>query len=172
MIKKDKLAQFYFLQYKDYAFKHRIKYNGTRKMYEGRCKALVNDLQQVNTAKVKSARLEDLHRQINNVAHYAFRQDNKFMIMKLRDVIIPMLVKIEVESLQENDKVLLTEKMIDFMRSKEPYEICTHTLRDMCNRYADDGVRGQIIDLVPMRPETEFPEVLEMERKFVACRTD
>ena len=167
MIKKDKLAQFYFLQYKDYAFKHRIKYNGTRKMYEGRCKALVNDLQQVNTAKVKSARLEDLHRQINNVAHYAFRQDNKFMIMKLRDVIIPMLVKIEVESLQENDKVLLTEKMIDFMRSKEPYEICTHTLRDMCNRYADDGVRGQIIDLVPMRPETEFPEVLEMERKFV-----
>ena len=167
MIKKDKLAQFYFLQYKDYAFKHRIKYNGTRKMYEGRCKALVNDLQQVNSAKVKSARLEDLHRQINNVAHYAFRQDNKFMIMKLRDVIIPMLVKIEVESLQENDKVLLTEKMIDFMRSKEPYEICTHTLRDMCNRYADDGVRGQIIDLVPMRPETEFPEVLEMERKFV-----
>ena len=167
MVKKDKLAQFYFLQYKDYAFKHRIKYNGTRKMYEGRCKALVNDLQQVNTAKVKSARLEDLHRQINNVAHYAFRQDNKFMIMKLRDVIIPMLVKIEVESLQENDKVLLTEKMIDFMRSKEPYEICTHTLRDMCNRYADDGVRGQIIDLVPMRPETEFPEVLEMERKFV-----
>lgn len=167
MIKKDKLAQFYFLQYKDYAFKHRIKYNGTRKMYEGRCKALVNDLQQVNTAKVKLARLEDLHRQINNVAHYAFRQDNKFMIMKLRDVIIPLLVKIEVESLQDNDKVLLTEKMLDFMRLKEPYEICTHTLRDMCNRYADDGVRGQIIDLVPMRPETEFPEVLEMERKFV-----
>ena len=167
MVKKDKLAQFYFLQFKDYAFKHRIKYNGTRKMYEGRCKALVNDLSQVNTAKVKQARLEDLRRQINIVAHYAFRQDNKFMIMKLRDVIIPMLVKIEVENLQDSDKVLLTEKMLDYMRTKEPSEICLHTLRDMCNRYADAGVRGQIINLVPMRPETEFPEVLEMERKFV-----
>ena len=41
-----------------------------------------------------------------------------------------------------------------------PGKICIRTLRDLCRHYSEYGVRGQIIDLVPTRPEMEFPEAL------------
>lgn len=168
MIQKEKLAHFYFTQYMEYAKRHKKRNNkeGVR-TYENRCKTLIHELQMTTSPKVKLVRLEDVHRQINNIAYYAYRHNNKFIIMKLRDILIPELVRLDLLKLQENEKELLTESFLEYLRTKEPFEICKHTLKAMCENYADNGVRGQIIDMVPMRPETEFPEVLAMERKFI-----
>lgn len=167
MIQKEKLAQFYFSQYMEYAKKHKKKNKEGVRTYENRCKTLIHELQMTTSPKVKLVRLEDVHRQINNIAYFAARHDNKFVIMKLRDILLPELVRLDLLKLQDNEKELLTENFLEYLRTKEPYEICRHTLKAMCEHYADNGVRGQIIDMVPMRPETEFPDVLAMERKFI-----
>lgn len=167
MIQKEKLAQFYFSQYMEYAKKHKKKNKEGVRTYENRCKTLIHELQMTTSPKVKLVRLEDVHRQINNIAYFAARHDNKFVIMKLRDILLPELVRLDLLKLQDNEKELLTENFLEYLRTKEPYEICRHTLKAMCEHYADNGVRGQIIDMVPMRPETEFPDVLAMERRFI-----
>jgi len=167
MIQKEKLAQFYFSQYMEFAKKHKKKNKEGVRTYENRCKTLIHELQMTTSPKVKLVRLEDVHRQINNIAYFAARHDNKFVIMKLRDILLPELVRLDLLKLQDNEKELLTENFLEYLRTKEPYEICRHTLKAMCEHYADNGVRRQIIDMVPMRPETEFPDVLAMERKFI-----
>lgn len=167
MIQKEKLAQFYFTQYIEYAKKYKKTSKEGNRTYAERCKVLIRELKMTTSPKVKLVRLEDVHRQINNIAYFAVRHDNKFVIMKLRDILIPELVRLDLLKLQENEKELLTEKFLEYLRTEEPYEICSHTLKAMCEHYADNGVRRQIIDMVPIRPETEFPEVLAMERKFI-----
>ncbi len=167
MVHQAKLAQFYFAQYRDLAKKYRKKNNDNKYTYTGRAKMLENELRRITSSKVKASRIEDLHRQIGNIAYNAFRQNNRFVIMKLSDVLIPELVRIDLLNMQDDEREYMTEKFLEYLRTEKPFEICTRTLKDMYNYYVDYEIRGQIIDLVPMRPETEFPEVLAMERKFI-----
>lgn len=167
MVHQAKLAQFYLAQYKDLAKKYRKKNNDNKYTYTGHAKMLENELRRITSSKVKPSRIEDLHRQIGNIAYNAFRQNNRFVIMKLSDVLIPELVRIDLLSMQGDEREYMTEKFLEYLRMEKPFEICTHTLKDMYSHYVDYEIRGQIIDLVPMRPETEFPEALAMERKFI-----
>ncbi len=167
MVHKAKLAQFYFLQYRDYAKSHKKRNNDMKYTYGNRVKILSNELRMIKSDKVKTSRIEDLHRQIGNIAYNAFRKNDKFVIMKLRDILIPELVRIDLLIMSGDDQEYMTEKFLEYLREEKPFEICAHTLKDMYSHYVDYEIRGQIIDLVPMRPETEFPETLAMERKFI-----
>ena len=167
MVQKEKLAQFYFSQYKDCAKKYKPKNNDGKFYYEKKARTLAVEMRKTTSSKVKKARLEDLHRQIRNISYHAFRQNNQFAIMQVRDVLIPQLVRIDLNNTKGTEAELLTERFLDYLRKEAPYEICTHTLSDMCKSYADNGIKGQIVDMVPTRPEMEFPEVLAMDRKFI-----
>ena len=167
MVRKDKLAQFYFSQYRDCAKQYKKKNSEGKNVYEKRAKSLAAEMQSVRSPKVKLARLEDFHRQIRNIAYFAFRRNNQIAIMQIRDILIPELVRIDLLVLKNEEPELLTEKFLEYLRTEMPFEICTRTLKDLCRQYADVGIRGQIISLVPLRPETEFPEALAMERKFI-----
>lgn len=167
MVRKDKLAQFYYTQYRDYAKKHKKKNNDGKAVYEKRAKSLAAEMQSIHSPKMKLARLEDFHRQIRNIAYFAFRKNNQFAIMQIRDILIPELVRLDQLVLKDEEPELLTEKFLEYLRTEAPLEICMRTLKDLCKQYADVGIRGQIISLVPLKPETEFPDALAMERKFI-----
>ena len=47
------------------------------------------------------------------------------------------------------------------------YEICQKSLRNLARNRAENGIRSQIIGMVPTKPETEFPKALEMKRHFI-----
>lgn len=167
MVQKDKLGQFYFAQYRDCAKKYKKKSGEGKSVYEKRAQSLAKEMRSINSPKMKQARLEDFHRQLRNIAYYAFRRNDQITVMQLRDILIPELIRLDLLVLKESETELLTEKFLEYLRNEMPYEICMRTMKDLCKQYTDVGIRGQIIDMVPLKPETEFQETRTMHRKFI-----
>lgn len=167
MVRKDKLGQFYFAQYREFAKYNKKKASEGKNVYERRAQSLAREMRSISSAKLKQARLEDFHRQLRNIACYAFRRNDQITIMQLRDILIPELIRLDLLVLKETETELLTEKFLDYLRTDMSYEICTRTLKDLCKQYTDVGIRGQIIGLVPLKPETEFTQTRTMHRRFI-----
>lgn len=167
MIQKDKLAQFYFTQYRDGTGKYKKKNQDGKNIYAKRAKSLSMELQRIRSGHVKEAKLEDYHRQVRNICYYAFRENNQITIMQIRDFLLPELVRLDMAAMKPAEQEVVTERFLTYLREEMPYEICVKTLKDLCTSYAEYGIRSQIIDLVPLKPETEFPKAREMDRHFI-----
>ena len=87
MVQKEKLVQFYFNQYRDWAKAFKKKNNDGRKTYEQRIDRLLEDMQTPRN-RISQAHLEEFHRQLRNVAYFAFREGNQFAVMKIRDLLL------------------------------------------------------------------------------------
>ena len=158
MVQQDKLVQFYFTQYRDSALKLKKKKNDGKSVYEKRIRSLFQELKRTGSAKIKKAKLEDYHRQIRNVSYYAFREKNQIAMMEIRDMLLPELVRLDMAELTESEAQIITGKFLEYLRTELPFEICRRTIKELSRSYADVGIRGEIIDMVPMNPETEFQE--------------
>ncbi|MBP5223510.1 MAG: ATP-dependent helicase [Lachnospiraceae bacterium] len=167
MIQREKLAQFYFAQYRDCAKEMKKKNTDGKKNLEERIERLYKELQNCNNAKISQAHLEEYHRMLRSMAYFAFRSNSQILIMKIRDLMIPELVRLDLLGMSPEDQELITAKFLDYIREKHPYEICQRSLKNMAKNSAESGIRNQIIDMVPTKPETEFPKALEMKRHFV-----
>ncbi len=167
MVQKEKLVQLYYHQYKESAKKLKKKSSDGKRVYEGRIRSLKNELQRSNSKKITQVRLEDYHRQIRNVSYFAFRQGNQVAMMQIRDFLLPELVRLDLALLKEEEQEMVTARFLEYLRMEAPLQICTRTLRDMCRHYSEFGIKKEIIGLVPARPEMEFPEALEMKRRFI-----
>lgn len=167
MVQNEKLAQFYFTQYRDCAKEMKKKNNDGKKTYKARMDRLYKELKECNNPKISQAHLDEYHRMVRSLAYYAFREDNQFAVMRLRDMMIPELVRLDLLGMTPEDQELITAKFLDFIREEHPYEICQKSLRNLARNRAENGIRSQIIGMVPTKPETEFPKALEMKRHFI-----
>ncbi len=167
MIQKEKLTQFYFAQYKESAGRLKRKNNDGKKSYEKRIVTLHKEIQGTKTGKIRTPHLEEYHRQLRNLLYYALRENNQIAIMRIRDLMIPELVRLDFGQLEETETELITQRFLEYLKEELPYEICQHTLRSLCKSYAENGIKKEIIGLVQTRPEMEFPETLELERHFL-----
>ncbi|MCI9142357.1 MAG: ATP-dependent helicase [Lachnospiraceae bacterium] len=167
MIQREKLSQFYFNQYRDYAKKVKKKSNTGKKTYKERIDLLLEEMRRTKNGRVTQPHLEEYHRQIRNLSYFAFRENNQFAIMKIRDLMLNELVRLDVASLKADEQELVTARFLEFLREEQSFDICQKTLHSTINRYMNGELKNQIIDLVPTRPETEFPKALEMPRKFI-----
>lgn len=167
MIQREKLSQFYFNQYRDYAKKVKKKSNTGKKTYKERIDILLEEMRRTKNGRVTQPHLEEYHRQIRNLSYFAFRENNQFAIMKIRDLMLNELVRLDVASLKADEQELVTARFLEFLREEQSFDICQRTLHSTINRYMNGELKNQIIDLVPTRPETEFPKAMEMPRKFI-----
>ena len=167
MVQQDKLVQFYFTQYRDSSLKLKKKKNDGKNDYEKRIKTLFQELKRTASAKIKAAKLEDYHRQLRNVSYYAFREKNQISMMEIRDLLLPELVRLDMAELTDSEAEIVTGKFLEYLRTELPFEVCRRPLKALCRNYADVGIRGEIIGMVPMNPETEFQEALAMRRHFI-----
>ena len=81
MIQKEKLSQFYFSQYKDCAKALKKKNNEGKKTYMERLDRLLAELKRSKEGKVSQAHLEEYHRQLRNLAYFAFRENNQIAVI-------------------------------------------------------------------------------------------
>lgn len=167
MIQKEKLVQFYFAQYREGVKRLKKKNNEGQKNYEQRIDRLLEEMRNVRSTKLSQPLLEEYHRQIRNLSYFAVKTDNQFAIMKIRDMLMEEMVRLDLEFMRPEEQELVTSKFLEFLIDKKPYEICKRTLKSLAKSYADTGIRGQIIGMVPTRPEMEFPQALEMQRHFI-----
>ena len=87
MVQKEKLVQFYFNQYRDWSRAYKKKNNEGKKTYEQRIDRLLEDMQ-APRGRLSQAHLEEFHRQLRNLAYFSFREENRFAIMKIRDLLL------------------------------------------------------------------------------------
>ena len=158
MVKKEKLSQFYFTQYREGTARYRKKNQDGKAGYAKRAKSLSIELQRIRSGHVKEAKLEDYHRQVRNLCYFAFKQNNQVAIMQIRDFLLPELVRLDLAAMKPSEQEIVTERFLDYLRNEMNGELCVRTLKDLTVSYAEYGIREQIIDLVPLKPETEFPK--------------
>lgn len=167
MIQKEKLVQFYVAQYRDCTKTLKKKKNDGKKACEQRIDSLLYEMKGMKETRISQAHLEEYHRQIRNLAYFAFRENNQIAIMKIRDYLMEELVRLDLAIMKPEEQELITGRFLDFLRLERPFEICQKTLRSLSKSYADVGIKTQIIDMVPTRPEMEFVKTREMKRRFI-----
>lgn len=167
MIQEDKLAQFYFTQYRDCAKVLKKKNNDGHKTYAARIDHILDELKARGSKRISQALLEEYHRQLRNMVYFAVKDDNQFAIMRIRDLLLPELAHAEMCNLDPGEQELVTARFLDYLLKERPFEITQKSLKTMIKSYAEGGISSQIISMVPTRPEMEFSQTRAMNRHFV-----
>ena len=131
MIQKEKLVQFYFNQYRDSALKLKKKNSDGKKTYEQRIGRLAGEMKHMKPGRLTQPHLEEYHRQIRNMAYYAFKQKNQFAIMQIRDFLMEELVRLDMETMRPEEQELVTGRFLEYLRTERPGEICQQTMKSL-----------------------------------------
>lgn len=169
MIRKERLVQIYISQYQENAKNQKKKKRREGKSaYLRKIDSLYSQMKRINSPRqLTQAQLEEFHRRLRSISQYVFRQSDKLLTMQVTTQLFPELVRLDVLSLKPGEQELITSRFVDYLRGSASQEICGQTLGSLCRRYADHGITRQVIDLVPAKPEMEFPKALEMKRNFI-----
>ena len=166
MIQKKKLVQFYLEQYEQ-AGKKRPKRSISTAEMQKRVQTLFRTLRSAKPGRVNVRLLEDYHRQLKNISVYAHRKNRVDILKKLQEEVLPKLVSLDLGILLEEQKEGMDEIFLSWLQENHPGAICQETLFTLYPEYRQHMVQGQIFELVPTRPEMEFPEVRQMHRHFI-----
>lgn len=167
MIQTDKLVQFYCAQYKTFAKKKHKKAIPETGPYPKRMQRLSKELLAIHSPKIKQPQLENYHRQLRNLSYFVYRDANPIYIMQFETYLVAELVRLDISSLRDEEPELITERFLNFLYQEMPLAICRRTLKDLCHQYGQFGMRHQIVGMVPLKPETEFPQTRGMQRHFI-----
>ncbi len=165
MIDERDLLQFYTVEYQREAKKKTgyLRAGG----YEKRIRALKRTLSRAGAHQVSRSILEDYHRQIKNLVHITTRYKNKSAFLAIFDQILPELIRLDIGLLLPEDRACLDGGFLDYVEKNLPGGVCTKTLFELCQSYRRYCIENRITELVPSRPQLEFPEALAMSRRFI-----
>ena len=166
MIQKKKLTEFYVEQYARAAKKRPKKMTGTTEMLR-KTDNLFRALNSARSSGMNVRTLEDYHRQLKNAAVFAHRKKKEEMSLRIKEEMIPRLVDLDLELLLQEQKDGINGEFLSYLRRTMPGAICQETLFTLYPRFRQHKVKDKILELVPARPELEFPEVRQMHRHFI-----
>lgn len=166
MINKKKLILFYTEQYEQ-AGRKKPKKPPKYSDMDRKAESLQRVLRNAKTSRVNIRNLEDLHRQLKNLAGYAYRRNRDNIKKLLNEELLPKLVQLDLGMLLEEQKEGLDGEFLAYLRRAMPRQICLETLFTLYPKYRQHKVKDKILELVPTRPEMEFAEVREMHRHFI-----
>ena len=166
MIQKKKLTEFYVEQYAHAAKKRPKKMTGTTEMLR-KTDNLFRALNSARSSGMNVRTLEDYHRQLKNVAVFAHRKKKEEMSLRIKKEMIPRLVDLDLGLLLQEQKDGINGEFLSYLRRTMPGAICQETLFTLYPRFRQHKVKDKILELVPARPELEFPEVRQMHRHFI-----
>lgn len=166
MVSREKLIEFYTEQYEKSFSKKRP---GTLRMKDPgqRAKRLSGMVRAARPGRISFAALEDFHKQIRNIGEYAYYRNRTDITRTVCQEIIPELVKLDMAFLMPEQREGVTEDFLDWLREERDGAICRRPLFALYPAYKQEIITKQMTQLVPTRPEMEFPDALAMKRKFI-----
>ena len=166
MVSREKLIEFYTEQYEKSFSKKRP---GTLRMKDPgqRAKRLSGMVRAARPGRISFAALEDFHKQIRNIGEYAYYRNRTDISKTVYHEIIPELVKLDMAFLMPEQREGVTEDFLDWLREERDGAICRRPLFALYPAYKQEIITKQMTQLVPTRPEMEFPDALAMKRKFI-----
>ena len=166
MIQKKKLNQFYIEEY-ERAGRKKSKNSVRDSVLQSRVKNLQRAFRRARPYQTNSQVLEDLHRQLKNVAAYAYRKNRRELIEQINTEMIPKLTALDLGLLLEEQREGINGEFLAWLRRTMPEAVCSETLFTLYPKFRRYKVRNRILELVPVRPEMEFAEVRELRRHFI-----
>lgn len=166
MIQKKKLNQFYIEEY-ERAGRKKAKNSVRDSVLQSRVKNLQRAFRRARPYQTNSQVLEDLHRQLKNVAAYAYRKNRRELIEQINTEMIPKLTALDLGLLLEEQREGINGEFLAWLRRTMPEAVCSETLFTLYPKFRRYKVRNRILELVPARPEMEFAEVRELRRHFI-----
>lgn len=166
MIQKKKLLQFYVEQYTKEGRKKPRKPPRTSDMPR-KIESFRKTLKNAKPSRVNIRNLEEYHRQAKTIAGFAIRKNREDLIRIVNEEILPKLMQLDLGLLLAEQRDGINGEFLAYLRRTMPGQICQETLFTLYPRFRQHKVKNRILELVPMRPEMEFPEVRRMRRHFI-----
>ena len=166
MIEHNQLLQTYIRQYREASRKKRRSVSRPRD-YRERLTRMMKNLKRTKASQVTSRSLEDWHRQLKNMAYFAYRSNDSSSIQKIETSLIPELCRLDLTMFMPSQQDDISLDFLDYMETEMAGELCTRPLLELYQTYKRYVIEYKIMDLVPSRPELEFPQTLAMSRRFI-----
>ena len=166
MIQKKKLNQFYIEQY-ERAGRKKPKKPVKEAGMQARISKIQKTLKSARPGQINIRTLEELHRQLKNMASYAYRRNKEELLKSLNEEMLPRLMELDLGMLLTEQKEGLNGEFLAWVRRTMPCAICQETMFTLYPKFRQYKVKNKILELVPARPEMEFAEVRELARHFI-----
>ena len=166
MIQKKKLNQFYIEQY-ERAGRKKPKKPVKEAGMQARISKIQKTLKSARPGQINIRTLEELHRQLKNMASYAYRRNKEELLKSLNEEMLPRLMELDLGMLLTEQKEGLNGEFLAWVRRTMPCAICQDPMFTLYPKFRQYKVKNKILELVPARPEMEFAEVRELARHFI-----
>lgn len=132
-----------------------------------RIRALTNRIQNTYVAPGRFDRAAELHYEVKRLAFVAFSVNNKDIRREVYNKLIPALVAMDMAMISEMELATIDENFWKSLAKDKNHPLSDHSLAEIFSNARAEELRKQIVELVPARPELEFPEAMAMERRFI-----
>lgn len=166
MIEPNQLLQTYIRQYQAASKKKRKTSSRPRDLSE-RTNRLFKTLKRTKPTQVTSLSLEEWHRQIKNLAYFAYRSHNDAVTKLIETSLLPQLIRLDEAMFLPAQRDDISVDFLNYLETELDGQLCTQTLLELYQIYKRYVIQYKIMDLVPSRPELEFPETMAMNRRFI-----
>lgn len=166
MLRQEKLLEYYREQYARSA-KRPLRVSWKTKGYEQQLSKLAGRIRSEKKGRISISALVHYHRELSRLLLIASAKQNQKLTKLVYEELIPILVQLDLSLLTPSDREELDEGFLRYAVSQQPKKICQKTLLELVMLYKDYRIRKKVAELVPMRPEMEFPDSLAMKRRFI-----
>lgn len=160
------LIEFYIDQYREYAKRANTR-NIKTSHYMHRLNAKARSISKAVYRQTERGALNYLHQDVKRLAVLAYYVGTKQAKAVLNREIIPHLVRADFMLMDEDACKVIDKTYLKELTRENAGAICNKNFRELYENRRRYNLTRQIVDLVPARPEQEFPEALAMDRHFV-----
>ncbi len=164
------LLEFYIEQYRSVCRQSGAK--ARMQKYQHKINSKINQIRNTHASYGREEMVCEFHKDVKRLAQAAYFSNNKEFIRKINTELLPELVRMDLELFSEQERELLENSLNDdgFLKrlAKEAYgKICNISMAQLYRESMQKALNKQIVELVPARPEMEFPKAREMDRHFI-----
>ena len=124
-------------------------------------------MRKANPSRMGLSSMEEIHKHLLNLAKAARRTKNEKIQEQIYSRMIPELVRIDMGMLMPEQEEGIDDEFLEWLKNERPGQITQRPLFVLYPAYKEKVIQRQMKELVPVRPELEFPEALHMKRRFI-----
>ena len=147
MLEPNQLLQTYIRQYQAASKKKRKTSSRPRDLNE-RTNRLLKTLKRTKPTQVTSLSLEEWHRQIKNLAYFAYRSHNDAVTKLIESSLLPQLIRLDEAMFLPAQRDDISMDFLNYLETELDGQLCTQTLLELYQIYKRYVIQYKIMDLV------------------------
>lgn len=163
--KLELLKQFYVEQFRLVC--HDPGKRGQMQKYLHRIRGKYNMLRSTHLNPSKEELACKIHKDVKRLVAAAYFSNNKEAKREVNTRLLPELMRLDLEMMREEEIEQIDANLLAKIAKTASGEICNATFGMVFRKIQQKELREQIMELVPARPEMEFPEAMAMSRHFI-----